>query len=143
MTTTSFAAGGDFQMQLSRFHDEYLANLRERHAYECKKQNRRTSDVITEGDVVLIHEKDLPRISWKMGIVETLHRGKDGLTRAAAVRTTNGVSNRAVAKLYPLELNVGISRTPTTENELSIPTRRSVRNAAQKAKQRIQNYYEL
>ena len=67
-----------------------------------------------------------------MGIVKTLHRGNYGLTRAAAVRTTNGVSNQAVAKLYPLELN-----------ELSITTRRSVQNAAQKAKQRIQNSYEL
>ena len=78
---------------------------------------------------MLIHEKDLPRTSWKMGIVKTLHKGKDGLTRAAAALTTNGVS---VAKLYPLELN-----------ELSITTRRSVQNAAQKAKQRIQNSYEL
>ncbi|XP_064644710.1 uncharacterized protein LOC135498383 [Lineus longissimus] len=68
----------------TRFYDEYLAALRQQHTYETRKQYA-TGDVIREGDVILVHEKDQPRIKWKLGVVEERHCGPDGLTRSATV----------------------------------------------------------
>ncbi|VDN04722.1 unnamed protein product, partial [Onchocerca ochengi] len=45
-----------------------------------------------------------PRKSWKMGRVEKLIEGKDGLCRSAVVRMLNGIRLiRAIGHLYPLE----------------------------------------
>ena len=46
-----------------RFKTEYLAALRERHTYQQKKGSQQ--EEIKLGDVVLINNKDLPRINWK------------------------------------------------------------------------------
>jgi len=40
-----------------------------------------------------------------MGVVQEQIQGNDGLTRAAQVRTTNGLLTRPKVKLYPLEIN--------------------------------------
>ena len=124
-----------------RFYDEYLASLREKHQCELKKQNAE-SDTIKIGDVVLIHDKDEPRRKWKLGIVTELHRGSDGMTRSAAVRTATGQSNRAIAKLYPLELNCEetleemVKKGPK-ESDNSVKNERPKRSAAKLARDRI------
>jgi len=86
-----------------RFQNEYLAMLRERHAHVAKT-NPKTEDSVKVGDVVIVYDKDLPRRDWKLGVVQKLLRGTDGLTRAASIKTNSGTSNRAVAHLYPLEI---------------------------------------
>ena len=48
--------------------------------------------MIAVGDIVLVHD-DCIRIYWK-----------DNLVRAANIRTVNGTTNRAITKLYPLEV---------------------------------------
>ena len=53
------------------------------------------------GDVVLIH--DSPRARWKMAVIENLIKGNDGNIRAAEVRTSNGRTNRPIARLYLLK----------------------------------------
>ncbi len=68
-----------------RFYDEYLATLRERHCHEVRKQNA-SEDIIKIGDVVLVHDKDEPRVRWKLGVVQSLIKGQDSLTRAATVK---------------------------------------------------------
>ncbi|XP_064625956.1 uncharacterized protein LOC135486787 [Lineus longissimus] len=88
-----------------RFYDEYLARLREQHQYELSKQNAK-ADIIKIDDVILVHDKDAKRRHWKLGIIKELNRGQDGLTRSALVKTATGQSNRAIGKLYPLELTV-------------------------------------
>ena len=55
------------------------------------------------GDIVLVHD-DCKRIYWKLVIVESLIYGKDNLVRAANIRTAKGPTNRAVTRLYPLEI---------------------------------------
>ena len=52
---------------------------------------------------MLVHDNG-SRINWKLAIVDNLIKGNDGLMRSATVRTRHGVTNRPVAKLYPLEL---------------------------------------
>jgi len=55
-------------------------------------------------DVVIIHD-DVPRINWKLAVVERLVIGLDGCTRAAEVRTASGKTNRPITRLFPLEIN--------------------------------------
>ena len=59
---------------------------------------------IKEGDVVQIHDESR-RVRWRIGIVQEVIKGKDGLVRVAMVRTSSGVTNRPVTKLYLLEVN--------------------------------------
>ncbi len=81
-----------------RWRHEYLTALRERH-----QTTGRNDQAISVGDVVLVHD-DIPRLQWKLAVVEELVSGKDGLIRSAKIRTQNGFTNRAIVKLYPLEV---------------------------------------
>ena len=56
------------------------------------------------GSVVLVREDNVPRLRWLTGVVERLHPGRDGVVRAADVRTTRGVRTRPVQRLHDLEL---------------------------------------
>lgn len=86
----------DFQ---KRWRHDYLTSLREFH-----RSSGDTHQVIKKGDVVIIHD-DVPRMMWKIAVVNDLVIGGDGLVRAATLRTANGTTNRPITKLYPLELN--------------------------------------
>ena len=45
------------------------------------QDNWKNEQCIKFGDVVLVHD-DIPRVRWKMAVVEQLIQGKDGYTRA-------------------------------------------------------------
>ena len=66
---------------------------------------------IKAGDVVHLHN-DTKRINWKLAVVESLITGKDGLVRAANIRTCTGHTNRPITKLYPLEVAATTRSTP-------------------------------
>ena len=83
----------------SRWRREYLTALREFH-----KTTGSNSQRIKIGEVVLIHD-DGPRIRWRLGVVNGLITGNDGLVRAANVRTSTHVTNRSITRLYPLEVS--------------------------------------
>ena len=81
-----------------RWKYEYLTALREHYS-----KSTHPSKTIKVGDVVQIHD-DKPRIQWKLGVVDELLTGNDGITRAVKLRTNSGYTNRLVVKLYPLEI---------------------------------------
>ena len=83
----------------SRWRHEYLTSLR--HFHRTTGSNKQ---VIKKGDVVLVHD-DGPRATRKLAIVDNLTEGNDGLVRAASIGTSTGYTNRAIAKLYPLEVS--------------------------------------
>ncbi|XP_008418940.1 uncharacterized protein LOC103471603 [Poecilia reticulata] len=84
----------------NRWRKEYLLDLRS--AHRCDSP---TPSNLQVGDVVLIGEDKTPRQSWKLGRIEELFPGRDGLVRSCAVRTTAGtVWRRPVQFLYPLEI---------------------------------------
>ncbi|XP_074651589.1 uncharacterized protein LOC141906245 [Tubulanus polymorphus] len=110
-----------------RWSDEYLVQLRERHTGTGKLSNQ-----IKVGEIVLVHEDNVKRVKWKMALVERLLRGKDGLIRAADIKTANGRTNRPITKLYPLEVNHQPDDQPETDfdpvtdqNKDTLPKRRS------------------
>ena len=60
--------------------------------------------VLAKGEVAIIKDEEQNRNKWKMGIVEELISGRDGMIRAAKLRAGKGTLERAVQHLYPLEL---------------------------------------
>ena len=56
------------------------------------------------GSLVLIREDHVPKISWPLGRVVELHRGRDGIVRSVTLRTAKGVLKRSVQCLRDLEL---------------------------------------
>ena len=84
----------------------YITSLREHYA---SKRKSRQSKFIEQGDVVVVEDNRVPRLLWKLGVVEHLITSRDGACRAARIATlTPGgkrtILNRSPSMLYPLEL---------------------------------------
>ena len=61
---------------------------------------------IAVGDVMLVKDDERNRGKWKMGIVVEVITGRDGIARAARIKTgTGSYLERALQQLYPLELS--------------------------------------
>ena len=111
----------------NRWRKEYLASLREFHKCNSKGKER----VVTVGEAVLVYEDDKKQGEWKMGVVEGLVIGRDGIVRGATVRViTKGKPvrlSRPVQKLCPLEFRSEGEGTWTTcdrNRNTEIPTRK-------------------
>ena len=93
----------------SRWRHEYLTSLQE--YLKTTGTNKQKGKV---GEVVLIQD-DTPRIDWKLAVVEELIEGRDGLVRAAHIRTAQGRTNRPISKLCPLEVSSDESQAECVE----------------------------
>ena len=128
----------------SRWRHEYLTSLREYH--KTTGTNRQKVKV---GEVVLIQD-DTPRIDWKLAVVEQLIEGKDGLVRAANIRTAQGRTNRPICKLCPLEVSSDESQaecverlgSPDSEANVSAEGKlpRPQRRSKEKAREQISSW---
>ena len=76
--------------------DEYVRNL------PPYKGNAQSRD-LKVGSVVLI-EGEGNRIDWPLGLVHSIHPGRDGLSRAITLRTQKGLITRPIQRLHDLEL---------------------------------------
>ncbi|XP_065896204.1 uncharacterized protein [Dysidea avara] len=135
-----------FNQFQSRWKFEYLTSLREYH-----RTTGSNNQQIKQGDVVLMWD-EAPRSTWRLAIVEKLMIGKDGLVRAAYIKTSQGRTNRPIAKLIPLE----VSSPTVTETEgstngcqkdtINKPTvkntadKRPRRAAAHRGRERVANW---
>ena len=55
-------------------------------------------------DIALIHDENLPRLTWRKEIVVELLKGPDRKMREAEVKTSNGwIFKRPITKLFPIE----------------------------------------
>lgn len=79
-----------------RWHKEYLQQLQTRTRW------KNGDYAVQKGDLVLLIEDALPPLQWKLGRVENLYPGDDGLVRVITVRTTSGTYKRAVKKICAL-----------------------------------------
>ena len=64
------------------------------------------SGKLREGDVVLIKGEEKNRGKWKIGIVDKLIPGRDGIVRAVKLRASTGYLERPIQFLHPMELHV-------------------------------------
>jgi hypothetical protein len=91
-----------------------LTDLREFHRSKVSESARS----VREGDVVTVYEENKKRGDWKMAVVESLIKGRDGVVRGANIRViVKGKPmriSRPVQKLYPLEVR---SETPAAKQE--------------------------
>ena len=121
-----------------RWRHEYLTSLREFH-----KGSGINKESVKVGDVVLIHD-DNPRVNWKLALVTSINRGRDGLVRSVNLRTANGRTNRSITRLHPLEVQAKEVQCPTeaetTTVETPTPVRRPQRDAARRAMRRIADW---
>ena len=80
-----------------RWHHDYLNQLQQR-----TKWQKGTGPKLEIGDLVLLHEQNVPPMRWKLGRIVDTHRGGDDILRVVSVKTKNGVFRRAVSKVSPL-----------------------------------------
>ena len=79
-----------------RWRVEYLPRLQRRQKWVNNKCN------ISENDVVLVMDDNLPRNVWLLGRVIEVFPGKDNLIRSVKVKTHNSVLERPITKLVLL-----------------------------------------
>ena len=119
-----------------RWSAEYLRGLRERH--NMKHNKRQLS--LTTGDVVIIKSDEKNRGQWRLGIVEELFPGSDGVIRAVKLRAGKSYLERPIQHLYPLELSCDrTTDKPKATLNAEAPTFRPTRDAAVAARARIQS----
>lgn len=100
----------------NRWRTEYLNELREVHYHASHKAAG------TVGEVVIVHDEQLPRGLWKLGRIQETIRGRDGEVRGAVVKMAKRhaqqeVLRRPIQLLYPLEVSQPMS---ATEDETAI-----------------------
>lgn len=101
----------------SRWKREYLLELREFHR---TREERGTKYVVNEGDVVTVYDDGHPRGLWRLGKIEHLVRGSDGVVRGVHVKVMSkkGCSKtirRPLQHIFPLE----VCGSLTTGNSVS------------------------
>lgn len=133
-----------------RWKQEYLTSLREFH-----RTTGRNDQNVNVGEVVLIHD-DIPRVHWKLAVIKEVVKGKDGLIRSAVIRTANGITNRPITKLYPMEITATVptESAPQTEQDLVMDngdkqdemtgcSTVSARKAATRARERLSEWSQI
>ena len=134
-----------------RWRKEYLSGLREAHAYVARKHSDHGNPHVTVGDIVIVSDDSLPRGQWKLGIVQELLKGKDGMVRAATVKIASSdqqysTLKRPIQLLYPLEIRCESSITQPVTTSAPEPAEdateqvRPKRTAAKKAIEAIRNW---
>ena len=100
-----------------RWTTEYLRALRERY---CLKHHGTVSELSRRcTDVVIIKSTERNRNCWTLVVIENLIVGKGGVLRAARVRTSKSILERAIQQLYipfrDIVRSYMPSREPTSE----------------------------
>ncbi|CDQ97861.1 unnamed protein product [Oncorhynchus mykiss] len=79
---------------------DYLLDLKSAHRCDTPQPTP-----LKAGDVVLIGEDNTPRQTWKLGKIEELFPGRDGLVISCSVRTASGtLLRRPIQLIYCLEI---------------------------------------
>nr|CAI5851512.1 unnamed protein product [Callosobruchus analis] len=86
------------QVFWKRWSAEYLHELQERTKWKQWQQQLKL------GTLVLLRDDQAPPLCWRLGRVQALHPGPDGVTRVASIRTPQGIAKRALTQLCPLPL---------------------------------------
>lgn len=81
-----------------RWASEYLSSLQSRAKWIRPQPN------IQIGDLVILRSTTLPPTAWKLGRIELVHPGDDGVVRVVTVRTNVGIYKRPVVKLTVLPM---------------------------------------
>ena len=117
-----------------RWSSEYLRSLRERHNLKHKWK----PCTLSVGDIVIIKSEDKNRARWPLVIIQELYPGRDGVVRAARLRSGKSFLERPLQQLYPLELSCDCA-VPSAD----APIFRPRRQASLQAEERIRQIAEV
>ena len=92
-----------FKHFTKRFVNEYLLALQETHSYLSQKYHSLDCG-LKVGDLVLIKEDIIPRLSWKRGVNIQLITGYDGAVRRALIHTKSKNTKETTFNKEPLQL---------------------------------------
>ena len=123
----------------NRWRREYVRGLREQHRRAGGKQVQHPK----VGEAVIIADRPKNRNKWKLAIVTGLITGRDGIVRAAKLKTTKGNLERAIQQLCPLELSCDINQTTPLDPTSPSFEPRAKRDAASAASLRIQQLADM
>ncbi|CAG7785088.1 unnamed protein product [Allacma fusca] len=82
-----------------RWKDEFLALQQQRQKWNSQSENLKV------GTLVLLKDKRLLPVQWKLARILELHPGKDSLVRAVTIETSEGLYKRPIVKLCPLPMD--------------------------------------
>lgn len=77
---------------------EYVADLLNRVKWNKEQPN------LQVGDLVILRDKNLPPLKWKLGRITELCPGNDNAVRVVIIRTKDGCFKRSIAKLCKLSI---------------------------------------
>ncbi|XP_039446262.1 uncharacterized protein LOC120425723 [Culex pipiens pallens] len=77
---------------------DYIGHLQNRKKWPVVRPN------IEVGTMVLLKQDNAPPMRWKLGRIEAVFPGKDGLVRVVDVRTAHGTYRRAITEVCPLPI---------------------------------------
>jgi len=83
-----------------RWSIEYLTQLQQRTKW------KEARDSIRENTMVVLRERSIPPMNWRLGRIVKVYPGKDGLSRVVDVRTSSGIYQRSLSKLCILPIEV-------------------------------------
>ena len=109
------------------WNEQYIRNL-------PPLENKKARMNLEIGSVVLIREEGKPRLRWPLGKIISFHYGKDGLIRAATMKTENGEIVRAVQKLHMLEVSVSQSHPENLKKMTNLMSLKTVKTWRQMLK---------
>lgn len=84
-----------------------MSNLREVHAHTSKRGPGDSNAQISVGQIVIVKDEHLPRGLWKLGTVQKVMKGRDGLIRVQVVKVASRERQHFIQLLYPLEIHCG------------------------------------
>ena len=90
-----------------RWKKEYLLELREFH--RTSRISKGVKETVQEGQIITVYDEGQPRGLWRVGRIEEVIPGTDGMIRSARVRVQSKTGRTTVLKrpiqhLYPLEI---------------------------------------
>ena len=91
---------------------EYLNELREAHPYSAK--NEPHTSHVSQGDVVIVNDDSLPQGLWKLGRIQQLFAGQDGLPRSALVKVAVRGNEHTAEETPTTSVSFGSNRSTTT-----------------------------
>ncbi|CAG7726949.1 unnamed protein product [Allacma fusca] len=93
-----------------RWSSEHLTRLQQRPKWWATKPNLKL------GDLALVKEEQRSPLKWRLGRVQELHPGEDGLVRVVTLRVADGVLKRPCSKLCYLPLDTDDSTQDISES---------------------------
>ncbi|XP_043461973.1 uncharacterized protein LOC122498348 [Leptopilina heterotoma] len=84
-----------------RWSTEYITQMQSRSKWKRRIDNSR----LHLGRMVLLKDDNLPPLRWRLGRIEDLHPGTDGLVRVVSVRTSAGIVKRSLPKICILPID--------------------------------------